>query len=175
MVPYYPNGKGMKEQARTGFAREMARKIIKKYAVREPGTPLEAIARGERLTILYRKWPDSVSGLLLRSEKVIGVNANHHPNRQRFSIAHELGHYFLGHSLADYGTGITLDNPPTGDEDSSDAIQNREADEFANEILVPLPIAKETVKTVKDIKSLSEKFRVSKEVMFIALTKHKLI
>jgi len=175
MVPYYPNGKGTKEQARIGFSREMARNIVKKYGVTKPGTPLELIARGEHLTIHYRKWPDSVSGLLVRSENVIGVNANHHPNRQRFSIAHELGHYFLGHSLDDYGTGITLDNPPTGEEDSSDAIQNREADEFANEILVPLLIIKETVKKVRDIKSLSEMFEVSREVMFIALSKHKLI
>lgn len=175
MIPFFPNGKGMKEQARIAFSREMARKIIKKYGVTKPGTPLEAIARGEHLTIHYRKWSDSVSGLLLRSEKVIGVNANHHPNRQRFSMAHELGHYFLGHSLTEYKTGITLDNPPTGDEDYSDAIQNREADEFANEILVPLPIVKEAVKTVKDIKILSEMFEVSREVMFIALSKHKLI
>lgn len=175
MTPYYPVEKGMKEQARIGFTREMARKVIKKYGVTEPGTPLENIARGEGLTIFYRKWPNSVSGLLLRSERVIGVNASHHPNRQRFSIAHELGHYFLGHSVANYGTSITLDNPPLGDEDSSDAIQNREADEFANEVLVPLPIIREAVKTVKDIESLSEMFKVSREVMFIALTKHKLI
>ena len=38
-----------------------------------------------------------VSGMLVREPAriVIGVNADHHPNRQRFTISHELGHLEL--------------------------------------------------------------------------------
>jgi Zn-dependent peptidase ImmA (M78 family) len=163
----------MEHQLRIGFPREMAKKVLKKYAVTQPGTPLEEIAKGESLEILYRKWPNSVGGLLLRKNRIIGVNSNHHPHRQRFSIAHELGHYFLNHRLDDYEKNITLDDPAAGDDFSR--IQNIEADEFANELLVPLPIIKESYKTIKDVKALAAMFNVSLEVMFIALEKHKLI
>ena len=42
---------------------------------------------------------DDLSGFLYRDRKrnvaVIGVNADHHPNRQNFTAAHELGHFLL--------------------------------------------------------------------------------
>jgi len=163
----------MEDQARIGFPREMARKVLKKYAVMQPGTPLEEIAKAEGLEILYRRWPNSVGGLLLRKKRIIGVNSNHHPHRRRFSIAHELGHYFLNHRLDDYEKNITLDNPPAGDDFSR--IQNREADEFASELLVPLVIIKDSYKKIKDGRALADIFNVSREVMFIALERHKLI
>jgi Zn-dependent peptidase ImmA (M78 family) len=163
----------MEDHARIGFPREMARKILKRYAVTRPDTPLEEIARGEGLEILFRRWPNSVGALLLRKNRIIGVNSNHHPHRQRFSIAHELGHYFLNHRLDDYEKNIILDNPPAGDDFSR--IQNREADEFASELLVPLAILKDSYKKIKDDTALADIFNVSREVMFIALEKHKLI
>ncbi len=163
----------MEEEVRIGFARKMARKIIKHYEVTQPGTPLEEIAKKEGLEILYRRWPNSVGALLLRMERIIGVNSNHHPHRQRFSIAHEFGHYFLNHGLDDYEKNITLDNPPARDDFSS--IQNREANEFASELLVPLPIIKDSYKKNKDGRALADIFNVSLEVMFIALNKNKLI
>jgi Zn-dependent peptidase ImmA (M78 family) len=137
----------MEDQARIGFPREMARKVLKKYAVTQPDTPLEEIAKGEGLEILFRRWPNSVGAQLLRKNRIIGVNSNHHPHRQRFSIAHELGHYFLNHRLDDYEKNVTLDNPPAGDDFSR--IQNREADEFANELLVPLPIIRGLLRQLK--------------------------
>lgn len=163
----------MEEQASIGFARGMARKILIKYGVIQPGTPVEEIGKGEGFKIIYQKWRDTVGGLLLKSQKIIGVNSNHHPHRQRFSIAHELGHYFLNHRLDDYEKGITIDNPPVGDNFSR--IQNSEANEFANELLVPLPIIKETYKIVKNANVLADMFNVSADVMFIALEKHKLL
>ena len=114
-----------------------------------------------------------MGALLLRKSRIIGVNSNHHPHRQRFSIAHELGHYFLNHRLDDYEKNITLENPPTGDDFSR--IQNREADEFANELLVPLPIIKDCYKKIRDSRALADMFNVSQEVVFIALEKHKMI
>src|SRR5690606_683483 len=39
----------------------------------------------------------NISGMLVdrNGSSIIGVNASHHPNRRRFSIAHELGHALL--------------------------------------------------------------------------------
>ncbi len=163
----------MEDHARIGFPRGMARKVLRKYAVTKPSTPVGEIAEGEGLKILYRKWPNSVGALLLRKNRIIGVSSNHHPHRQRFSIAHELGHYFLNHRLDDYEENITLDNPPAGDDFSR--IQNRQADEFASELPVPLPIIKVFYKKIKDGRALAHIFNVSQEVVFIALEKHKMI
>ena len=43
--------------------------------------------------------PDDLCGEIEKTDKgvVIRYNPTHHPNRQRFTIAHELGHYVLGH------------------------------------------------------------------------------
>ena len=43
--------------------------------------------------------PDDLCGEIEKTEEgiVIRYNPMHHENRQRFTIAHELGHYLLGH------------------------------------------------------------------------------
>lgn len=43
--------------------------------------------------------PDDLCGEIEKTEEgiVIRYNPMHHENRQRFTIAHELGHYVLGH------------------------------------------------------------------------------
>lgn len=75
-----------------------------------------------------------VAGVLLRhpdGERFIGINADHHVVRQRFTLAHELGHVELGHqprvdAAADvFGQGR---NP-----------QEVEANYFAAEFLAPRP------------------------------------
>ena len=45
-------------------------------------------------------FPDALSGLVIEAEDgaIIAVNRNHVETRQRFSIAHELGHHLLGHT-----------------------------------------------------------------------------
>ena len=49
------------------------------------------------ITIRYAPLEGELSGMafIKDSAKVIAVNALHHPNRQRFTIAHELGHHVL--------------------------------------------------------------------------------
>lgn len=86
----------------------------------------------------------SVSGFLYRSEDgktFIAVNSNHLPARQRFTIAHELGHFFL-HS----NERVHVDEHETvsamihfRDEESSKAtrINEIEANGFAAELLMP--------------------------------------
>ena len=62
-------------------------------------TPLDLNSLVKILGIGLRIMPmsDQKSGYIKKEEGrwVIGVNSLHHPNRQRFTIAHELGHYSL--------------------------------------------------------------------------------
>jgi Zn-dependent peptidase ImmA (M78 family) len=43
---------------------------------------------------VHERLDSTITGLLLREggAKLIAVNSAHHPRRQRFTIAHELGH-----------------------------------------------------------------------------------
>jgi Zn-dependent peptidase ImmA (M78 family) len=59
---------------------------------------VEGIARSEGLRVVRRLLDSNVSGLLIRDDghpAVVGINQSNHPRRQRFTIAHELGHLYL--------------------------------------------------------------------------------
>lgn len=55
-------------------------KILEHYGIRQYPLPANA----------------NIFGAILREREdvIIAINPNQHPNRQRFTIAHELGHYF---------------------------------------------------------------------------------
>lgn len=76
-----------------------ARRVLRKSGVYEPPVPVQQIAQDLGIHVRYQpmKGDSDVSAVLKRDEGVaiIGVNSSHAPHRQRFSIAHELGHYFL--------------------------------------------------------------------------------
>src|SRR3989339_160046 len=59
---------------------------------------ISKIAELNKLEIFeYSKLPDSISALIEYSKNIILVNPSHSEVRKRFSIAHEIGHYILGH------------------------------------------------------------------------------
>lgn len=73
-------------------------------AAHQKAAPVETIALAEDLgvSVYYVDWPDSMSGKIERDPQrggksgyAIFVNGNHHPNRRRFTIAHELAHLIL--------------------------------------------------------------------------------
>ena len=57
---------------------------------------IERIAKVHGIRIRYEPLDDELSGMIFfkDNQAVIGVNAHHNPNRQRYTIAHELGHFF---------------------------------------------------------------------------------
>ncbi|MEW6636047.1 MAG: ImmA/IrrE family metallo-endopeptidase [Actinomycetota bacterium] len=121
-----------------GEAVGKARQILKETGSQIP-VDVEAIAKTRGLNVVRQELEDSVSGILMiRDERgIILVNGAHHPNRQRFSIAHELGHYLLH---PDDGS-IFVDRSPVffRNRASSSGIrwQEIEANAFAAELLMP--------------------------------------
>jgi Zn-dependent peptidase ImmA (M78 family) len=71
--------------------------LLVAHDITRPPVPVDALAELEGAEVRYRQFDDDVSGLLLREEDlaIIGVNAGHAKTRQRFTIAHELGHLTL--------------------------------------------------------------------------------
>lgn len=59
--------------------------------------PVKEIAELRGATVIFENFDNEISGLLLRQNGriIIGVAGEQSPNRQRFTIAHELGHLVL--------------------------------------------------------------------------------
>ncbi len=154
---------------RVGFARERARKILRDYGYTRPPIPVEAIAVAEGLTIVrVMEWDQRMSGFFEYATKTIGINGKHHPHRQRFTIAHELGHFFLAHP-----------QDQCYDQEISFEEQKREfdmeANEFAGELLMPYALIGEDLRKVKDPKALTRLYEVSEQALWVYLLKRRLV
>ena len=82
---------------------------------------------------------ENVSGLLDKANKKIYVNSTDSPERRQFTIAHELGHYVYDHAEGKFGLNY---RNTTVDLNSAE----RQANEFAGEVLVPSPILRKKLK-----------------------------
>ena len=78
-------------------ARERARTILRDFGVKGVPVPIERIIKAKNIVLQYAPLDEDLSGMAYIKDGVgiIGVNALHHPNRQRFSAAHELAHHEL--------------------------------------------------------------------------------
>jgi Zn-dependent peptidase ImmA (M78 family) len=121
---------------------------------------VETIAQKFDIKITYVPLKDELSGILSKDEQddkwVIQVNKNHHPNRQRYTIAHELGHFCLHRHLErNFEDTIFF----RGGESSKTEWQ---ANDFASSILMPEDEFREKVRSgVTNVEKLSEIFKVS--------------
>lgn len=87
-------------------AQTVAENIVSEYSINEPLVPIYDIAEAKRLSVKVVPMPEklkSVSAFFDPENKIIYVNEEDPPNRQTFTIAHELGHYVLGHDPKKYG------------------------------------------------------------------------
>ncbi|TYQ00234.1 uncharacterized protein DUF955 [Tenacibaculum adriaticum] len=124
--------------------------------------------------IVRQNLEDEVSGFLVRknNKDVIGLNQSQHEVRQRFTIAHELGHFILHKDqplFVDYYRGSKLYR-------SSQRGQNylieKQANFFAASLLMPKKLVNSELKKLSDdldydikVDKLSRKFKVSFQAM----------
>lgn len=75
------------------------KKLLDDNGVTRPPVPVDKIAESLGAIISFEPFEgkDDLSGILYRDgkNKIIGINSAHAQNRQRFSIAHEIGHLKL--------------------------------------------------------------------------------
>lgn len=92
-------------------------------------------------------------------EKTIYVNRSDIPERQNFTVAHELGHYFL--HLPDDKSDVITSFRGASDK------REREADMFAAELLMPtdLVLKEYYAKLYPTVRSLAKTFEVSQAAM----------
>ncbi len=151
--------------------------LLAKFNVRHPPVPVEKIAK--KLNIILASLPgdDEISGAIVRRDGrvVIAVNPAHHINRQRFTIGHELGHYFLHEGLeqhVDENFRVAWRNS-----DSSKAINwvEIQANRFSAELLMPTSFLQADLNALEAIDKrtvalLAAKYIVSPEAMKIRLS-----
>jgi Zn-dependent peptidase ImmA (M78 family) len=72
--------------------------LLAENGITEAPVAVSQIAKAKGTRIFVDSLEGNLSGFLYRdkaTQAVIGVNTHHHPNRQNFTIAHELGHWLL--------------------------------------------------------------------------------
>lgn len=120
------------------------------------------------------------AGILDARARLIAVEELHHEHRQRFSVAHEVGHFVLHFRPQQGGDGLfactTGDMevsaaPRGGNERAVHLQQEAEANLFAAALLMPAPAVRAMHKVTGGVVvKLAKHFRVSPKAMEIRLT-----
>ncbi|MBP8961237.1 ImmA/IrrE family metallo-endopeptidase [Patescibacteria group bacterium] len=153
------------ESPRIGFARQSSRNILKSVNFKLPpvrlSTIIQELSKYELLSVKGLD-ADALDGANIRSADEINIyyNLNNHIHRNRFTVAHELGHFVLGHLRRDYILEVDSKNR-----------EEAEANEFAAELLMPMKTLKEFYKKNPDPKKLALDFLVSEKAMYTRLLK----
>lgn len=172
---------------------ELADRLLRDANAISIPVDVEFIARNCGVLLHEEALEDEISGMLVVKEdtKHIIYNAGHHENRQRFSIAHELGHLYLHHDDGDQlfvdtkmavyhragapGAAVYADKASiTSPEDE------REANHFASCLLMPADLLRSSIESCHpgvdaidefDVSFLAMSFKVSEQAMLIRLQK----
>lgn len=164
--------------ARFSLAKRKASELLLRAKVVSPPVPVEDFAVFVEAEIEYEPFDGELSGMLLRRGKkaLIGINQKHHITRQRFSIAHEIGHLLLHRSESfhlDERDPIRFRNALSSTGEDDDEI---EANQFAAELLMPARFLERDIQEFagrdaeQATKQLAEKYEVSVQAMAIRLS-----
>jgi Zn-dependent peptidase ImmA (M78 family) len=139
--------------------------------------PIERVAQYLNLITTATALGDDISGLLLVENKkaVIGYNSMHAPVRQRFTLAHEIGHFVL-HVKGSSQSRLFIDKYVVyrRDQQSSkgDDQEEVEANAFAAALLMPARLVRSEIKRhdldlddEDDLCVLANRFDVSTSAM----------
>jgi Zn-dependent peptidase ImmA (M78 family) len=125
-------------------AKDLAGDVLEFYSIKSPPVPIEDIIEGYGLKLDFidlKEEGNGIAGLLDARTNTILVNIHDNPRRQRFTIAHELCHALLHKEML-------KDNPDLGIfyrksidtyelTDSSDQVEEKQANHFAAHLLIP--------------------------------------
>src|SRR5258708_22690641 len=156
-----------------------AAELLSRLKIPTEPTPVEKIAKELGAQIRFAPFDEEISGMIHVKDGaiVIGVNALHHPPRQRFTIAHELGHLVLhkdkitSHVHIDKGFPAALMRD-TRSAAGTDTVEVQ-ANQFASELLVPQALLDKELagravidmEDEKPLEELAKKFKVSKQAI----------
>lgn len=159
----------------------LVERLLSEHAVVSAPVPVEKIANSLGVEIRLESADDDLSGFLYRDRQrnlsLIGVNADHHPHRQKFTTAHELAHFLL-HDFDSVHVDRQFKVWLRGDKASKGTdVEEKEANLFAAEILMPSRFLDRDVRRIGTIdlldedaiQNLAERYGVSPQAMTFRL------
>lgn len=148
-------------------------KVIEKHWNKTP-VPIYEMISDFGLEFECQAMPDNVSGWIERlpnGSYKVAVNSGHPSTRQRFTAAHELGHYIYHRDLLGDGVGDNRAYRTEGTDRPNANIRpvhERQANSFAANVLMPRHVLA-AIKGKGDVAVLAKLFEVSQEAMRIRL------
>ena len=141
-----------------------------------PPIPLEPMVRSRGITLRKAKLDEDVSGLLVRTggSATIGVNAAHPSLRQRFTIAHEFGHFLLHEGIIEHVDHRYRVNYRDQQSALARDVEEIEANYFAASLLMPARLldqcgALNVLDDDRMVQALAARFQVSRHAMSLRL------
>jgi Zn-dependent peptidase ImmA (M78 family)/DNA-binding XRE family transcriptional regulator len=151
-----------------------AQELLTAASVEGPPVKVARIAHLCGVRVVASPLADALSGAILGLEDgpVIAVNESQAPGRQRFTIAHELGHHLLRHHdrfHVDLSAHTEVGEPP-----GYNWLHEREANEFAADLLMPAAMVRREATEAKSPRTLARRFQVSPMAMSYRLVNLRL-
>lgn len=156
---------------------QRAHDLLLQHGLASAPVDVDALARKLGADVVYGELEGNVSGFLIKDKGrfTIAVNSEHHPNRRRFTLAHECAHLVL-HATG--GDRIWVDKPAYFRDDRSGSGVYREeiqANQFAAALLMPKSLVLAALSddheiSDLDILELANRFEVSEAAM-----RHRLV
>ena len=141
--------------------RGFASRLIKECLIVEPPIRIGIISK--KLDLIIAKGDPNILDLFIKKklsafisleDGIVVYNSTHPTVRNRFSIAHEIGHFVLGHSFREDIFSLSSKDP-----------REIEANIFASELLMPYEWIKKDIKSGNKIPDLAKKYWVSEEAV----------
>jgi Zn-dependent peptidase ImmA (M78 family) len=143
----------------------LRREIYQRFASSPPPFDIVGFGKALRLEIKESELPPKISGFIKQDEQgkiSICVNKSDSPKRKRFTVAHEVGHYFLHSDQLAEGIvdGIGLNRDGVRNE-----IENQ-ANSFAADLLMPENIFRDLwAREEYSVSSIADFFFVSESAI----------
>ena len=170
---------------------KQASDLLNAHGLMHAPVDIETAAKKLGVNVSYQQLEDAYSGMLVLKGGAahIIINDGHHPNRQRFTLAHELGHFLLHVKNSTdrlfidtkFSRSGPASSPSYRSADSSTTYaEEREANLFAEALLVPEQLLKKCIKEKQidvqmidefDVSLLASLFAVSEQMMAIRVEK----
>lgn len=166
-------------------ARNHAERLVDELHISLPPVQVRTVAEFLGLAVMMEPLDEGMSGLLITpptGKACVVINSLDPLNRQRFTIGHEIGHYYMRHQFeagshvhADRGHFISYRGPR-----ASAGIDPREieANNFASTLLMPSKMLRRSVAEMtggkplldEHVTELAVEYLVSEQAMTIRLT-----
>ena len=154
-----------------------AKRLLQEQGISSAPVDVHAIARALDISVHYERMDSDISGLVVfqnQSAKV-AINQFHHRNRQRFTLAHEIGHIQLHAKGKDR---VFVDKRFFRNDQSSkgELREEIEANAFAASLLMPKHLIDEHLNadegiTDTEVFRMATKFEVSEQAMTLRLVR----